>query len=129
MQKILVVDDDQDLSGIIKSVLEYEGYTVFVANDAQKGINIAEEQSPNLILLDIVMPGMDGSEAVSVLKSKESTKDIPVVFLTGLMSDEDENSGVDGINIGGVYHQALAKPFENVQLIELVKKSLQQIGN
>ena len=124
MNKILVIDDDQDLAEIIKAVLEYVGYSVLVSHEAKDGIIKAKEQKPDLILLDIVMPGMDGPEATKILKSENSTKDIPVIFLTGLVSNEDTGSGLGSINIDGVEYQNIAKPFENEKLLEIIRSVL-----
>ena len=124
MKTILLIDDDHDLSGLIKSVLEYADYRVLLSHEAQKGIETAKEEKPDLILLDIIMPGMDGAQAITILKSESSTKNIPVIFLTGLVSDEDINIGSEGINIGGVYHKSIAKPFENEKLLKVVKDAL-----
>ena len=124
MNKILVIDDDQDLAEIIKAVLEYAGYSVLISYEAKDGIIKAKEQKPDLILLDIVMPGMDGPEATKILKSENSTKDIPVIFLTGLVSNEDTGSGLGSINIDGVEYQNIAKPFENEKLLEIIRSVL-----
>lgn len=123
MEKILVIDDDQDLSDTIKSALQYEGYTVLISHNGTDGIKKAEEYKPDLILLDIMMPGMDGTEAISILKGKSVTKNIPVIFLTGLLSGNDDGEELD-INAGGVYVKSIAKPFDNAKLLEVIKTVL-----
>ncbi|MBU0468487.1 MAG: response regulator [Candidatus Omnitrophica bacterium] len=124
MNKILIIDDDQDLADTIKSVLEYAGYSVLISHEANDGIIKAKEHNPDLILLDIVMPGMDGPEAAKILKSEMITKDIPVVFLTGLVSNEDTVTGLGSVNISGVQYQTIAKPFENESLLEVIRSVL-----
>ncbi len=124
MAKILVIDDDHDLAETIKSVLKYAGYEVLLSHEGKDGLIKAKEHKPDLILLDIMMPGMDGSEAVQALKSDPLVKDVPVIFLTGLISSEDRTMGVEGINIGGIRYPSMAKPFENEKLLKIIKGTL-----
>ncbi len=124
MKTILLIDDDQDLSEVIKIILKSANYDVLISHEAQHGINTAKEKTPDLILLDIMMPGMDGVEAMSILKSESATKDIPVIFLTGLISNNDSSEGIEDINIGGSYYKTIAKPFDNKKLLEIIKKTL-----
>lgn len=124
MRTILVVDDDRDLADTIKSVLEYVGYTVLFSHEGKDGIMKARQHQPDLILLDIMMPGMDGAEAIKILKAEPSTRDIPVIFLTGLVSNEDKEMGFKGVNVDGVRHKSIAKPFENKKLLEIIKATL-----
>jgi len=123
MKKILLIDDDKDLSETIKSVLEYAGYDVALSPEGQNGIAKAKELRPNLILLDIMMPGMNGAEAMSKLKEESATCHIPVIFLTGLAVNDDDNIKV-GINVGGEKIQAIAKPFENEKLLKIIRETI-----
>lgn len=124
MKKILVIDDEQDLADIIKALLEYEGFSVFVSCEAKDGINKAKAEKPDLILLDIVMPGIDGPEVAKILRSETITKDIPVIFVTGLVSNQDTLTGLGSINISGGQYQTIAKPFENERLVEVIRSVL-----
>lgn len=124
MRKILLIDDDQDLSDTIKSVLEYDGYDVLLSHDSQKGIDMAKEQKPDMILMDVMLPGMNGAEAVKILKSTPVVRDIPVIFLTALMSNSDSKAQQEGLNVDGVNYQTLGKPFENMKLLEIVRSTL-----
>jgi len=124
MKKILIIDDDHDLADTIKSVLEYAGYSVILSHEGKSGIENARDQMPDLILLDILMPGLDGTGAMSILKADPITKDIPVIFLTGLVSGQEESSDSE-INVGGVYIKSIGKPFDNEKLLETVKSSLE----
>lgn len=124
MKKILIIDDDRDLSETIKSVLQYAGYAVLLSHEGKDGIMKAKEQKPDLILLDILMSGMDGSAAIKIFRSKPVIRDIPVIFLTGLVSNEKVTMGLEGINIDGVQYQSIGKPFENKKLLEIIKEVL-----
>jgi CheY-like chemotaxis protein len=124
MRRILLIDDDQDLSDTIKSVLEYDGFDVLLSNDPQKGIDMAKEQNSDMILMDVMLPGMNGAEAVKILKSTPIVRDIPVIFLTALMSNSDRGAQQEGLNVDGVSYKTLGKPFENEKLLEMVRSTL-----
>jgi len=124
MKKIVLVDDDFDLSDTIKSVLEYEGYQVLVSNDPRQGIEVIKKIKPDLILMDVILPGMNGAEAVKILKSNSVTMNIPVIFLTGLLSEEKDDLQENAINVSGERYATLAKPFENERLLQMVKNAL-----
>jgi len=126
MNRILLIDDDNDLSETIKSVLEYAGYEALVSHTAQEGINVAKEQKPDLILMDVMLPDMNGAEAVHVLKSDPVVSNIPVIFLTGLVSENDEHVKDVGLNVDGVHYRTMAKPFENEKLLKEIKSVLEQ---
>jgi signal transduction histidine kinase len=89
---VLIVDDEADNITILSLILEPE-YTVYTANKGKQAIEIAEEHIPDVILLDILMPEMDGYEVITTLKNSEITKNIPVIFITGLSDDDDEKKG------------------------------------
>ena len=82
MQKILVVDDEQDIRDMLKKRLEQAGYSAVTASGGEEAISSAKSDKPDLILLDIAMPLMDGYQACEKLKADKDTKDIPVLFLT-----------------------------------------------
>lgn len=88
--KILIVDDDILLSKMYQKKLSIEGFDVAGAGDGEEGLAKAKEFKPNLIMLDIMMPKMDGFETLKQLKAGDDTKDIPVIFLTNLASDEED---------------------------------------
>lgn len=92
---ILIVDDEQDLLDLIEYNLEKEGFNVLKAKDGQKGIKKAREHSPDLILLDIMMPNMDGMEVVEIMKNDERLKQIPIIFLTARGDEKTEIKGLD----------------------------------
>jgi putative two-component system response regulator len=86
---ILIVDDEPLNLKILNHILSPE-YTIFTASDGPAAIEMAEEFQPNLILLDIIMPGMDGFEVLAALKASDKTRKIPVIFVTGLAQGADK---------------------------------------
>ena len=91
---VLVVDDENMNMFALTHILRPE-YTVYAAKNGQSAIRIAKKQLPDVILLDILMPEMDGYEVLSLLKSDEETRKIPVIFVTGLINPEDEKKGLE----------------------------------
>jgi DNA-binding response OmpR family regulator len=117
---ILVVDDEKELRDALKSTLEYEGYDVITAENGLVGFMLAREKKPDLILLDISMPVMDGFTALFKLKQDPATKDIPVIILTGQYVDEENLER--GFNLGAAEY--LYKPFRPTELIARVRSIL-----
>lgn len=103
---ILCIDDDRDILNLLEKILSTAGYNIIKAADGKQGINEALSRKPDLILLDIAMPGMDGYEVCKKIKDKEETKNIPVIFITAKTEDEDE---AKGLKIGAVDY--IRKPF------------------
>lgn len=120
MGKILVVDDEPNLVKMIKSRLEAHDYEVVTALDGKEGLKKAEEEIPDLIILDILMPNMDGSEMAAALRDKPITSNIPVIFLTCLVKKPEEQrikSSIEG-------ECFLAKPFEAEELLTMIKRMI-----
>ncbi len=92
---ILLVEDDSFLSGMYKKKFELEGFGVWVAEDGEKGLRLAQEKLPDIILLDIMLPKMDGFEVLSEIKKIEQTKKIPVIMLTNLGQKDDVQKGFE----------------------------------
>jgi diguanylate cyclase (GGDEF)-like protein len=116
---ILIVDDVDDNLEILGDVLTFHGYTVHKACNGETALKRAQEDRPDLILLDILMPGMDGFDVCSRLKANENTKDIPVIFVSS-MSDID--SKVTGFKVGGVDY--INKPFQHAEILARVNTHL-----
>lgn len=93
MAKVLLVEDDEILHNMYKKKFEYEGFTVASAFDGSDGVKKAESEMPDVILMDIIMPKMDGFVAVKKIKKNEKTNNIPIVMLTNLGQEEDVNKG------------------------------------
>lgn len=98
-QTILLVEDEPTLQKTLSTALQQEGYEVKNALDGEIGLQMAKELKPNLILLDLILPKMDGFEVLEQLKKEEDTKDLPVIILTNLESVQDiERALVLGAN-------------------------------
>jgi DNA-binding response OmpR family regulator len=118
--KILVIDDEPEITDIIETFLESAGYEVKSENSSTIGMERAKTYLPDLVLLDIMMPFMDGYEMCKELKKCEKTKNIPVVFLTGKDAQSDEGKS---FQVGGVLY--IKKPFSCERLLDIVKVVLQ----
>jgi len=88
-KKILIIEDEATLQKALTEFLEGEGFSVISALDGEKGLSEAKEKKPDLIVLDIILPKKDGYQVLEELKGFPETKDIPVIFLTNLESNED----------------------------------------
>ncbi|MEA1963249.1 MAG: response regulator [Patescibacteria group bacterium] len=92
-KKILICEDDAMIGGMYKTKLEQEGYVVLLADNGASGLSMALSQKPDLILLDIIMPQLDGFSVLQELRSSAKTKKTPVIMLTNLSTDEDKKKG------------------------------------
>lgn len=93
-QKILIIDDTIANIQILNEIF-YEEYQIFFATSGRAGIEVAQREFPDIILLDVMMPEMDGYETCSILKSDPATGSIPVIFVTAMGEEEDETSGLE----------------------------------
>jgi PAS domain S-box-containing protein len=118
-QTILIIDDDPANIGVISASLEDNGLKVFVARDGESGLQKARYAQPGLILLDVLMPGLDGFEICNLLKEEQVTRDIPVIFMTALTATEEK---VKGFEAGGV--DFITKPFQQDEVLARVRTHL-----
>lgn len=116
---ILIVDDTPTNLEMLFDFLSNSGFTVLVAEDGESALSRAEYAPPDLILLDILMPGMDGFETCSRLKASELTKDIPIIFMTALAETVDK---VKGLNLGAVDY--ITKPFQHEEVLARIELHL-----
>ena len=114
---ILIVDDNRTNVAIMEEILE--NYQVISATGGEEALKQARDLRPDLILLDIMMPGIDGYEVCTQLRKDERSKDIPIIFLTAKTEKEDIDKA---FGIGG--QDYIAKPFDANDLMEKVKKYL-----
>ena len=121
---ILIVDDDADVLKLLEIELSSEGYQVIKADSGHEAIDKAQKFFPDLIVMDITMPDLNGGEVIKLLKTKKRMKDIPVIFLTAMLSSSEVKGGTTGLNIDGTYYPAIAKPFNGPELLAAVKKIL-----
>lgn len=89
MSKILFIEDETSLQKTLSSALESAGYEIVSAYDGEKGLELAKQSQPDLILLDLILPKMNGFDVLNELKKDRQTKDVPVIVLTNLESVED----------------------------------------
>ena len=112
MRKILVVDDDATVRGLVRDVLEVEGYDVEVADDGFSALRRIEAGRPDAVVLDVMMPGMDGHAVLSRVRSSDGGSELPVIMLTAAADDDQAwqawSGGVDYF---------LAKPFDPSELL------------
>lgn len=93
-KKILIVEDDEFLLSMYSTKFEIEGYNVIMAGDGEMGLEKAREEKPGIILLDIMLPNMDGFDVLKKLKSGRDTSSIPVILLTNLSQKQDVEQGL-----------------------------------
>ncbi len=122
MKKILVVDDEPDIIELTQKRLEANNYKVILASDGKWGLKKAQEEKPDLILMDVLMPEMQGGDAVRLLQADEATKHIPILFLSGGMVNLPPGEETRGVDIGGKFFTAVAKPFKLEKLLSEIKK-------
>jgi DNA-binding response OmpR family regulator/DNA-binding CsgD family transcriptional regulator len=116
---VLVVDDSPETLGMLNEALESAGYTVLIALEGKQALTIADKITPDIILLDAIMPNMDGFETCQHIKANKALEQIPVIFMTGL---SDTDSIVKGLEAGGVDY--LSKPIKPDELIARMKVHL-----
>ncbi|MCU7914461.1 MAG: response regulator [Candidatus Thiodiazotropha sp. (ex Gloverina cf. vestifex)] len=118
---ILVVDDSPTEVHIFKKILEKQGYSIVVAKDGREGVDLAKETHPDLILMDVVMPVLNGFQATRQLKNNEETADIPVIMVTTKDQKTDINWGMrQGAN------EYLVKPVAPAELLYKIKTLLNE---
>ncbi|HEX5468938.1 MAG TPA: response regulator [Gaiellaceae bacterium] len=113
---VLVVDDEEPIRLLCRVNLEAEGSTVLEAPDGRAGLEIARRERPDAILLDVMMPGLDGWNVAQQLLEDEATRRIPIIFLTARADIRDR---ARGLGVGGLDY--ITKPFNPVELADLVE--------
>ena len=123
MKRILIVEDNEKNMKLVRDVLQVKGYTTIEAGNAEDGIALAHEQKPDLILMDIQLPGMNGIEALKVLRANPNTAAIPVIAVTASVMQQDRNqiteAGFDGY---------IGKPINLKEFLDTVKRMLEKGG-
>jgi two-component system response regulator VicR len=119
-KSILYIEDEQEMIDLVSLILNRKGFEVRGAAGGQVGLNSIQADAPDLVLLDLMMPDMDGWEVYQQMKASESTKDIPVIVITAKAQNIDK---VLGIHIAKV-DDYISKPFSPQQLIDSVEKVL-----
>jgi CheY-like chemotaxis protein len=120
MARILLIEDEPDIRYLTRAVLEKAGHTVLEAEDGEDGLRKLKMSRPDLILLDIMLPGMDGWEVCQKIKNDENLKDIPIAIITVKGKDEDV---LESIQCDADMH--IVKPFQKAWLLETVEALLE----
>ena len=123
MTNVLVIDDEAPIRLLCRVNLEAEGMNVSEAGDGQTGLEKARQERPDVILLDVMMPGRNGWEIAEELLGDERTSGIPIIFLTARAETRDRARGLD---LGGVEY--VTKPFNPVELAPLVEDLVHRVG-
>lgn len=124
MANILVAEDERDIRELINFMLTFAGHQITLAENGEEAVEKAQEILPDLIMMDVRMPKLTGYEACRKIKEIESTKEIPVVFLTAKGQDEEVTAGIE---VGAVAY--ILKPFELDKLTEQINEILMKIGH
>jgi two-component system phosphate regulon response regulator PhoB len=120
-EKILIVDDEEDILELVRYNLSREGYKIFCAVSGEEGLRIAMAEMPDLIVLDLMLPGLDGLDVTRRLKADDSTRKIPIVMLT---AKGEESDIVTGLELGA--EDYMTKPFSPRVLVARVKAVLRR---
>ncbi len=121
-KKILVVDDELDVAKVLKARLKASGYSVVLAGDSVQAFLMANKEKPDLVILDIMIPGGGGFVVAERLKQSPATHHIPIIFLTGISGGEDR-----AYKIGASAY--LMKPYQPEKLLETITNALEFVGN
>jgi CheY-like chemotaxis protein len=116
VKKVLIIDDEPDILAVMEAIVRLRGHVVFTADNAASGLAICRSEKPDIVLLDLHMPGMDGLEACRVMRQDKEISTIPVVFVTASTSSPEKKvseAGADGY---------LIKPFQTEDLIAIVEQ-------
>jgi DNA-binding response OmpR family regulator len=112
---VLVVDDDPVIQKLLQVNFEMEGYDVVIAGDGEEGLALAREEQPDLVLLDVMMPKMNGLDVAAALRADHVTEDIPIIMLSAKAQASDVQAGLDlGVD------DYVTKPFDPLELLERV---------
>ncbi len=117
--RLLFVDDNPESVAVLINKLEKLDFSISVAEDGQEAIELAQSLHPDIIMMDVFMPGMDGYETCRQLKLNENTSDIPVIFIT---AHSDQASMMRGFEVGGVDY--VTKPLQYEELLARINKHL-----
>lgn len=123
MTKILIAEDEPDIRDLVAFTLRFSGYEVVTGTNGEEAVELAKQELPDLILLDVRMPRMTGYEACKQIKADPSLEDVPVVFLSAKGQEAEIRNGMES----GA-EEYLLKPFAPAQLIERVRSVLDKFG-
>ena len=119
-KRLAYIEDESEMIDLVRIILGRRGYTVLGANGGREGLELVRNELPDLVLLDLMMPDMDGWDVYHQIKSEESTRDIPVIVITAKAQNIDK---VLGLRIAKV-EDYIAKPFSPQELLDRIDKVL-----
>lgn len=122
MKTILLVDDEEDILISLSSILKKSNYDVIPAAEGKEVLPLARRFKPDIIILDLMLPDMDGTEVAFGLEKDFTTKDIPIIFLTGMLTKEEEMP----LKKTGRRHYAVAKPVTAKELLKVIDSALEE---
>jgi len=120
MTKVAIIEDDTIISQMYRMKLESDGFEVQLASNGEQGIALGEAFKPDLILLDMKMPGMNGVDTLKIIRSSDWGKNTPVIILTN-MEEDDSTQELDSLGVSSYIIKANTKPKE---VVEIIKKTL-----
>jgi DNA-binding response OmpR family regulator len=126
---VLIVDDEEEILQLLGIELTSEGYQIVKAHNGQEAVKKARDFRPRLIVLDILMPDLDGGQVIKLLKANDVTKDIPVIFLTAVLTKEEERAAHIRVTVDNTSYPAIAKPFNIQDLLREVGKIVPKNGS
>jgi two-component system response regulator MprA len=121
LYKALIVDDEENIIELIRLGLRYEGFQVETASDGEQGVTLAQRLSPDVVILDVMMPGIDGLEVLRRLRSNPTTRDIPILMLT---AKDEVSDRILGLQTGA--DDYVTKPFDFYELLERIRAILRR---
>ncbi len=117
-KKIMIVDDEESIRELVNAVLSLEGFEIIAAEDGQDCLEKLKKTKPDLILMDMMMPGMSGRETIENIRKNPKTKNLKIVFLTVARFSETGKNTLEKMNV----LDYITKPFDNNDLVKRVKK-------
>ncbi len=124
-KKILIVDDDTHALFILENMLSQSGYDVVKAEGGKDAILIAKSQHPDLIMLDVKMPDIDGDMTTDILRNDPTTRNIPIIYQTSLVKESEIEDGyVTGSKVGNM--NFVAKPYKKDTLLQIVERTIEK---
>lgn len=120
-KKIMLVDDEESLRELVNAILTQDGFEVILASSGKECLELLKKENPDLILMDMMMPGMSGREATEKIRADPKNKNLKIAFLTVARFSETGKETLDKLNV----IDYITKPFDNTELVEKVKKHSQ----
>ena len=122
-KKILIVDDDAGMIRVLQKWLKVAGYATAEALDGYAALDKIKSEAPDLILLDVLLPDLNGTDVAKQILQDPATKDIPIIFMT-VCIDLEKDKGEEKIGVNGKLFPAFAKPLHNPKLLSIIRKSI-----